>query len=733
MIELKKIVNKIIEDRKLENSKFEKKCNQFYSLEGVNSENGENEAYLVYDCSIENNDFNYEDYTNKLDDYIDSISVIIFKNWDDEMRQYYTAYDKLKKGNQRRFLSNYFEHKLTYYTDIEPILKLYVEDEENYNEYIVKNNYNDINKNIEGYIYNLTLKELKKLFNITGKSLFKENVRNGLKRNPIVEEIKRGFRKYLYSYICSDSNLVNKNIDVVEDIKIEFGIDDETMKYNLPEFFWFCHNGITIFLSDNQIERSGSYISFNPEIVSVINGAQTLTNFYLELETAKRDMITMFEDRPDILKIIKNLLDEAYEKIVVKTIFIKGEKEFVKPVTYGLNKQVPILNEHILANSDEVYELNNLLKKKKIEIVKEGEVSVYGNELKILGFVKKYLIIKEKPGTSKNLRKIELEKYLKEASSEMKEADEDDFYLSAYRFLNKIDEWWKKSKKNRDQLYIEKKEKLINSFGKNYFESFLIYKCKKDRDIFDFDDEYFDIYYNEFLNLFDSYSDFSAKEFKSDKLFEECIGKYVEKTKSSEETTYINNIKNKLITYINGKNNISYNLNSVIAKFLKDENIGLSYFRVVRVLNEKCKEAFPFPNSCFTEISDIYINNKNIINNLDFESSKFYKEINKSFPIFVVEVNDKNVIINIKYFSSFSFKKFNDDAKKVYDKTLEAFDKGDELLFPKSSEGLSFHVRPKAANSNDTFEFSNGNQITKRTFWANKSTVEGLIKNYNIN
>ena len=147
-------------------------------------------------------------------------------------------------------------------------------------------------------------------------------------------------------------------------------------------------------------------------------------------------------------------------------------------------------------------------------------------------------------------------------------------------------------------------------------------------------------------------------------------------------------------------------MKKVIAKFLKDENIGLSYFRVVRVLNEKCKEAFPFPNSCFTEISDIYINNKNIINNLDFESSKFYKEINKSFPIFVVEVNDK---------------------------TLEAFDKGDELLFPKSSEGLSFHVRPKAANSNDTFEFSNGNQITKRTFWANKSTVEGLIKNYNIN
>lgn len=38
-----------------------------------------------------------------------------------------------------------------------------------------------------------------------------------------------------------------------------------------------------------------------------------------------------------------------------------------------------------------------------------------------------------------------------------------------------------------------------------------------------------------------------------------------------------------------------------------------------------------------------------------------------------------------------------------------------------------FHVRTKAVNAEDTFEFSNGKQITKRTFWANKNTLDILL------
>lgn len=50
----------------------------------------------------------------------------------------------------------------------------------------------------------------------------------------------------------------------------------------------------------------------------------------------------------------------------------------------------------------------------------------------------------------------------------------------------------------------------------------------------------------------------------------------------------------------------------------------------------------------------------------------------------------------------------------------KAFKTGDEAMFPKMGAGLKFHVRPKAINGDDTFEFTNGAQITKRSFWANQ-------------
>ena len=83
---------------------------------------------------------------------------------------------------------------------------------------------------------------------------------------------------------------------------------------------------------------------------------------------------------------------------MVKTIFIQGEEEFIKPITCGLNTQVPILEEHILADSEIVYKLNLLLKKIRIEILKEGSHPIYGEGLNVLEFTKKYLIIKLQPG-----------------------------------------------------------------------------------------------------------------------------------------------------------------------------------------------------------------------------------------------------------------------------------------------------------------------------------------------
>ena len=85
------------------------------------------------------------------------------------------------------------------------------------------------------------------------------------------------------------------------------------------------------------------------------------------------------------------------------------------------------------------------------------------------------------------------------------------------------------------------------------------------------------------------------------------------------------------------------------------------------------------------------------------------------------------IIKNIGLIEEFSFKSLEEEAKNVYDKTIEAFKEGDETKFPKMSDKLSFHVRPKAINSDDTFKFTNGIEITKRTFWANKETMNKLI------
>lgn len=746
MLELKNVFEKIVENRKLNKDDIEKnkledeKDCRFYTLEGVNLENGEEEKYLIYDCSGKDTNFDYDKYKEKISEVVDSIPIFLFKNWDDEMNQYFGCYDKLDSGKKKKELSNYFDTKLSFYTDIENSLKLYVKEPVNFNEYVLDSNKTN---SLEGYIYNFSLKELKKLFNITGKELFKKNVRKGLKKNPIIEEIKVSFRNYLYTYLYSklkeDLKESNNYVDIIEEIKNDLVIHDSVIECNSPEYFWFCHNGITIFSYDDaKIDRSGNYISLNPDKVSVINGAQTLTNFYLELENVKREVSKKLFKYGINKKRVITLLDEAHEMTIVKTIFIHGKEEFVKPITYGLNKQVPVLGEHILADSEIVRKLNSILKKRKIEILKEGDFPLYGQGLDVLEFTKKYLIIKSKPGRSKNLKKQDMKDILKEALAAIEKNENENYYLQTLNFLIEIDDWWKKSKKNRDDLYTKDNYRIINSFGKNYFGSYLIKKAEKNKDILDGDEQYLEIQYNEFLKEFgDSDSNLSASDFKKDELFSSFIDNF---NQSINENVQININCDELKQHLNDNTTSQYSVSNDILKYLNKNNIELEYFRVIKRLGGKCKEAYPFPSSCFIEINNEFLDEENPdeendINNskLNFEKSKFKKEVLKEFPVFVIEKvldKDKEVIDKIEYIPNFSFKEFAVEAKDVFEKTMESFYKGDILLFPKSSDDLCFHVRPKAKNGNDTFEFTNGEQITKRTFWANKSTVKELIDKF---
>ena len=89
-----------------------------------------------------------------------------------------------------------------------------------------------------------------------------------------------------------------------------------------------------------------------------------------------------------------------------------------------------------------------------------------------------------------------------------------------------------------------------------------------------------------------------------------------------------------------------------------------------------------------------------------------------------------SIVNDIFYLPEFTFEEYDASAKEVYESTIKAFEDGDENEFIKMGDGKDFHIRPKAVNSEDTFEFTNGRYITKRTFWANKTTVEKLISDY---
>lgn len=112
-------------------------------------------------------------------------------------------------------------------------------------------------------VINCSLSEIKKLYNCTGVKLFRRNVRNGIISNK--STIRSIFSKYL---------------SIIDDTADSEGGQDD---YD-PKLFWFSHNGITVFV-DNENPRNFKFqndeITLNRKFCSVINGAQTITNFFL--------------------------------------------------------------------------------------------------------------------------------------------------------------------------------------------------------------------------------------------------------------------------------------------------------------------------------------------------------------------------------------------------------------------------------------------------------------------
>ncbi|HFK0064892.1 TPA: hypothetical protein ACGXFP_002903, partial [Listeria monocytogenes] len=313
----------------------EENNDRLYFLDGVSKVTKEDESYLIYDCSNLHDNFVFEDYKRiENEKSVFTIPIMIFSDWADERLKFNDAYEKLRNFVSRKELIGFFERKISIYTDLKDSLVLNVIDEGiNYLEYKVNSDSNtgaSLNENMSGYIYNMTLAELKKIFNITGRDLFKKNVRNGLEGNITGKRIKEDFKDYMRVFIYSRIERQLKEqkkehgAQYLEEFKNQFMIDDEKMKNRKPEKFWFYHNGVTIFsFDDKEIVRMGSTIEVNPKKISVINGAQTLTNFYIGLEELSFELKNLTQEigsndfQAEIKEFLLKNLDKVEENIVL--------------------------------------------------------------------------------------------------------------------------------------------------------------------------------------------------------------------------------------------------------------------------------------------------------------------------------------------------------------------------------------------------------------------------------
>lgn len=192
-MDLEEIIYKIIKlvELDVETIEVEQKVKDIpiIFINGINKD-GNEERYSIYNCS--ESKFNLQKYHEILekDDGI-STQVLVFKDWDDERQKYWEIYDsEILKAQERSLLIRYFTKSISFYTNLKEYIDIEVDDGINYLEYRA-------DSELEGYVYNVSMYNLKKLFNVTGTTLFKMNVRNGLKKNPIGKDLRRQFRKYL--------------------------------------------------------------------------------------------------------------------------------------------------------------------------------------------------------------------------------------------------------------------------------------------------------------------------------------------------------------------------------------------------------------------------------------------------------------------------------------------------------------------------------------------------------
>lgn len=667
---------------------------------------------LIYQFhgSFKSNDFEYEKLLAEMTNaQLSQRDIFVsFNSWEEERETIQKLKQEENSATKKNKIENNFALFNSVYFQDSDYITIQVEDDGiNYLESPERN------ENLSAMVVNCSLSEIKKLYNCTGVKLFRRNVRDGIISNK--STIRSIFSKYL---------------SIIDDTSDNVGDQND---YD-PPLFWFSHNGITVFV-DNENPSNFNFqndeIELNRNFCSVINGAQTITNFFLVYSELKYQ----YQSDQEKLKKLESLISQ----IKVKLTVIQGKNKYSNFITRGLNTQNPITDEDFIAISEKVMNLNKLFS--EIHILKTGEVERDGG-LTPLQFVKQFLIVDDKPGQSKNFNKGDLETQIDSIYSEIVFEDGNEIRLKSKSeeiiqkivFLNEVESWWKK--KNRETT----EKDLIDRYAKNYFESFVIKHYENIADA-EGKEKIFEVYFEKFKEII-SKKEYNYNSFKNDNLYNEIIDEYEKQIENnivnkSLDDTYIN----KLIKFLNDNPDSKYQ--SLILKFNYDK-IQMDNIRVIRRVNGNIMESFFLSSKTFSElyqnlsIEDRLINDKEIKES-DFKifaESTLYSELTKNYNIYVIDVEEdssgKESITKITIKRDFNFNLLDENSEKVqqlYKETINAFIEGESNKFPSVNNGDIIYVQPKAVNKEDLFLFTNGEQLPKQTFWISKDYIKNVINN----
>ena len=234
-------------------------------------------------------------------------------------------------------------------------------------------------------------------------------------------------------------------------------------------------------------------------------------------------------------------------------------------------------------------------------------------------------------------------------------------------------------------------------------------------------------------------------EFKKDDLYEKKLRGYFEK--NTVEATSENNISDtdeqrkyeeKLCAFLSAIDKQRIHYRTEILKFNESENIMVDNPRIIRRNNGEVLENFHLPTRSFKELYEkLNIEEKLKKGDEDlieddfpkFEKSTLYKELEKKYNIIILDFEDNKLskVVLKKDFDLQLLKKYESEVKQSYQKTIAAFIEGDKSSFPKANKDTKVHVRPKALRKDDSFMFTSGEMLTKRTFWVTRYYLNELL------